>query len=179
MNFDILLPIKPYYAYLIMKGEKTVEVRKFHITDSRWSGKMKVYVSKDKKSFRRIPEKYRTEFEKNIGKVAFKFVSESIAKYECSSEHFRCLADNSGACLTYDEIMNYCNGKDLYGYNITDLKIYDEPKELGEFYRCSDGKCQSYNCKSKYCGIVIECGNLEQLTRPPQNYIKIKEVLNE
>ena len=171
-KYDILISITPYYAYLIMKGDKTVEVRKFHITDPRWSGNVKAYVTKDRKSLKRMPEADRVEFEKYMGKVAFGFDKGGVMCEEAL--HMRHGLKDS--CLTHEELDNYGKGKPLYGYRVTALKIYDKPRELGEFYRCSDGKCQSYNCKSKYCGIVIECGNLEQLTRPPQNYIKIMEV---
>lgn len=41
--------------------------------------------------------------------------------------------DYKAMCLTYDEVKDYGKGKPLYGLHITDLKIYDTPKELGEF----------------------------------------------
>lgn len=37
------------------------------------------------------------------------------------------------SCLNYEELCKYGNCKDLYGWHITDLKIYDQPKELSEF----------------------------------------------
>lgn len=36
-------------------------------------------------------------------------------------------------CLEYGALWNYGNGQTLYGWHISNLKIYDEPKELGEF----------------------------------------------
>lgn len=52
-------------------------------------------------------------------------------------------------CLTDKEIMDYLgNGKRGYGWHISDLKIYDTPKELGEFY----------------------------LNRPPQSWCYVEEV---
>lgn len=36
-------------------------------------------------------------------------------------------------CLTDDELLEYGNYKSLYGWHISELKIYDEPKKLGEF----------------------------------------------
>lgn len=37
-------------------------------------------------------------------------------------------------CLTHDELFDYItSGKYGYGWHITDLKIYDKPKELSEF----------------------------------------------
>ena len=36
-------------------------------------------------------------------------------------------------CLTYEEFENYGKGETLYGWHISNLVIYDEPKELSEF----------------------------------------------
>lgn len=45
------------------------------------------------------------------------------------------LSDNDcePTCLIYNELIDYGKGKDLYFWHITDLVIYDEPKELSEF----------------------------------------------
>lgn len=39
------------------------------------------------------------------------------------------------ACLSIDEIVNYAGGEngEICGWHISDLRIYDEPKELSEF----------------------------------------------
>lgn len=37
-------------------------------------------------------------------------------------------------CLTHKDLENYGKGKPLYGWHISNLKIYDKPKELSEFY---------------------------------------------
>ena len=203
--FDILLPIKPYYAYLIMKDEKTVEVRKFLITDPNWSGKFKCYVSKDKASLKRIPEADRAEFEKNIGKVAFEFVNEKIIKYEDSELSFFEFAREANgvdtypiekaSCLTLRQMHKYSKGKLLYFYHITDLKIYDKPRELGEFYgynkelekRFIDGddfcchdatneygealtECPADNIKNCYRCWEEWSGWCHRITRPPQSW---------
>jgi hypothetical protein len=39
-----------------------------------------------------------------------------------------------GARLKAKELYDYAKGKTVYGWHISDLKIYDTPKELGEFY---------------------------------------------
>ncbi len=53
-----------------------------------------------------------------------------------------------GSCLTKDEIMNYGKWKTLYGWHISDLKIYDKPLSLSEL----------------------------GVTRPPQSYMYVEEV---
>ena len=39
------------------------------------------------------------------------------------------------SCLTLEEILEYSQGKPIYGWRIADLKIYEAPKELREFYK--------------------------------------------
>ena len=70
-------------------------------------------------------------------------------------------------CLTDEEIKRYANGKKLYYWHITDLVIYDEPKELSDF--------KSYNCSVK-----VENGYpmpTHEIKRPPQSwcYVERKE----
>ena len=89
------------------------------------------------------------------------------------------------ACLTEKEVLKYMGGqynKDMYFWHISDLKIYDTPKELREF---------KPNCKHKDCrfcphviadeqfpfGVYpIGCG-LPSLARPPQSWCYVKELL--
>ena len=74
-------------------------------------------------------------------------------------------------CLSVDELANYLgedkNGlcKNGYAWHISDLKIYDKPKELGEFRKvCLNGKCS--DC------IYEEC----KITRPPQSWCYVEEL---
>lgn len=43
------------------------------------------------------------------------------------------LTITSDACMNIDALSKYADGKQLYGWHISDLKIYDEPKELASF----------------------------------------------
>ena len=75
-------------------------------------------------------------------------------------------------CLTDKEIMDYLgNGKTGYGFHISDLVIYDKPKELGEFYNYDTtfnnafGRAFSEEEKRVY------------LKRPPQSYCYVEELI--
>lgn len=80
-------------------------------------------------------------------------------------------------CLSYDEVKDYGKGKTLYGWHVSDLKIYDKPKELREFFKpCpteEKGDCLGCDCfvDDDYGGF---CTN--NLTRPPQAYMFVEEV---
>lgn len=82
-------------------------------------------------------------------------------------------------CLTWTEIENYGKGKTLYGWHISDLKIYDEPKKLNEFMKV--GKCPyaskngcTYNYHCFRAGQMNRCGEL--LIRPPQSWCYVEEL---
>lgn len=94
-------------------------------------------------------------------------------------------------CLSYEKLWEYGkNSKILYGWHISDLVIYDKPKELREFYTiCPEWdkpdftqKCLS--CKHYYrCADDMACGcDIDgeiMLTRPPQSFCYVEEVKND
>lgn len=78
------------------------------------------------------------------------------------------------ACLTFVELKKYLY-KDcadiitFYGWRIVDLKIYDKPKEISEFYQpCSQSK--NLNCDWLRKHNICACSNKRFLTRPPQSW---------
>ena len=174
---SVLISIQPYWVYLIIAKiigwdigkEKTIEVRKNFPQNNDWCRRTVIYCSKDKKSFNLIPKEYQPFMAKFLGKVIGEFVCDKILKYECSSEGFGELATTCGTCLTYDEIINYCNGQDLYGWHISNLKIYDKPKELSEFWtvKCTNKKGGCIDCEVK-----PNC--IKTITKPPQSWCYIE-----
>lgn len=76
--------------------------------------------------------------------------------------------------MTLDEQKVYGQDKPLYGWHISDLKIYGKPKELNEFIKpCLYGgsPCKVCEYYSDYSG---ECRNI--ITRSPQSYVYVEEV---
>lgn len=94
------------------------------------------------------------------------------------------------SCLNWNEFRNYI-GQDIhefYGWHISDLKIYDKPKELGEFgVSCHKDDCEkcgdcphlqsmqgSYPCEdsgAEWCGV----GNIKPITKPFQSWGYMEE----
>lgn len=77
-------------------------------------------------------------------------------------------------CLSAQELFDYIGvGKHLYAWHISDLKIYDEPKELSEFRKpCKINlpicdRCEYYSTWSGRC---------ENITRPPQSWQYIEDL---
>ena len=81
-------------------------------------------------------------------------------------------------CLSIDEVWKYGKGKTLYGWHISDLKIYDEPKELSEFRtpcKYSDNyPCRFCNKSKYYSDNILYCDNT--LKRPPQSWCYVEEI---
>ena len=83
------------------------------------------------------------------GKVIGEFVCDKIEAFHewqlCPGGKFRVEEEKelqdflNGACLSFEEVCKYRENLayciPLYGWHISELKIYDEPKELGEFYK--------------------------------------------
>ena len=170
----VLLSIRPKWCELIASGRKTVEVRK---TRPKIPVPFKCYI-------------YRT----NGGKVIGEFVCDEVIpvvgvgftgqkgieyclrRSDWSVKEF----DYAAACFSPETLKQYLTGKGSgYSWHISDLKIYDKPKELGNFWKAD--KCPyatESGCTYKYhcfrAGQTQRCG--ETLTRPPQSWCYVEEL---
>lgn len=172
---SIMLSIKPKYVALIANRKKTIEVRK--TAPKQVPFKCYIYCTYPKKPAytlwlnRRTKNKFLAD-----GKVIGEFVCDKvfllhpytydggsadlerrkfIQTFEGSSKENEILA---ATCLTQDEMFDYIGaGNYGYGWHISDLKIYDKPKELSEFFTPM-GKRPSY---------MVE--------RPPQSWQYVEE----
>lgn len=181
---SVLISIQPYYVFLIIARkmgwnipqEKTIEVRKDYPKDKDWNKVTHIYCSKNRKSFNRIPAKYQPLMEKFLGKVIGEFVCDRIVKYDCCEDlpydkYFICENEREQMCLDWSEIEEYGQDKPLYGLHISDLKIYDKPKELGEFRKgCNDRYDPMYGSYCNYCN--ERC----KITRPPMSWCYVEEL---
>ncbi len=75
---SVLMSFSPYWYYLIGEGIKTEEVRKAIMADYGWDSVIKCYMTKDKKSFNRIPKEFQEKYRMHIGKVGMQFVCDRI-----------------------------------------------------------------------------------------------------
>jgi predicted transcriptional regulator len=178
-----------------IQKEKTVEVRKNYPKAEAWDKTAKIYCSKNKNSFAMIPKEYQPLMQQFIGKVIGEFVCdeiyilfEAMAGIVVADQNW-CAQDpiwfRNASCLTDAEICNYLNEKTGYAWHISDLVIYDEPKELSEFKRWCDGVSRNIGCRgceyyytesNESIGFYEECGcdNLRPLKRPPQSWCYVE-----
>lgn len=198
MSKAVLLSIKPKYCELIASGKKTIEVRKTKPKlDTPF--KCYIYCTKVRELFSygggllgasdqlyRLPTgeiKFGDSIELMCcnddyskdnflnGKVIGEFVCDEIK--EIRADNLVALYFNNpteNTCLNDLEMRQYANGKNLFLWHISNLVIYDEPKELSEFCKpvdCHRGT-QRDNC--------VGCWDCE-ITHPPQSWCYVEDLI--
>ena len=141
---SVLISIQPKWCELIASGKKTVEVRK---SRPKLDVPFKVYIYCTHNGTTR-KEKDRNIYTDFSGKVIGEFVCDVIYETEPIEEtqtvirHYPRPWWYNGAddCLHHTELEDYLRWKVGYGWHISNLVIYDKPRELGEF--------RSYNVRA-------------------------------
>ena len=170
----ILASLKPYYYYLIGERKKTIEVRKSALKDLPQD--IAFYMSKDEKSFAKIPKEFQEKYRKHFGKVGIRAVVDNMDVYAYDCCDGVDIDDDMllETMIDREYINIYAKGKALYGWHISNLKIYDKPKELSEFRISCNRKNLCYSC-NRFTGKPWDiCNN--SITRPPQSYMFVEEV---
>ena len=194
---SVLISIQPKWCELIASGKKIIEVRK---TRPKIKTPFTVYIYQTRKpvsvSFsgtgRHISEYDKTYYyNKRSGKVIGEFLCKStlpISVTYSDPNNKIALREFPYTCLTDKEIMDYLgNGKQGWGWHISNLVIYDKPKELSEFVVEGDCSCNDCNeCKwfDKGNGYNVEddCRlpyeydfkSVKPLKRPPQSWCYVE-----
>lgn len=183
----VLISIRPQWCEKIASGKKTIEVRKSAPKEVPF--KAYIYCT------RIIDKKHcRDEFDIGIWKgnehIIGEFICNEVEEFHewelspqgkfADFERERLENFLTAACLSEEEVVRYRENlpyfKPLYGWHISDLKIYDKPKELSEFTRpCSyDGIC--FSCK-RFIANGMPYGFCDStITRPPQSYMRVEEL---
>lgn len=160
MNKAVLISIQPKWCELIALGKKTMEVRK-NRPKLETPFKCYIYMTAGDAS---IPNGRGIVAHHSGGKcVIGEFVCDGI--YAVLA-HPRIFAGHpmfytraiEAACLTNDEVEKYSGGKDLFGWHISDLVIYDRPKTLYHFRRALECHRGNYKMVVLVVGIVKSSG---------------------
>ena len=209
---SVLISIQPKWCELIASRKKTVEVRK---TKPKLETPFKCYIycTKSKKEFLQSRNNvlfYCEDkdfigghgaglYKRLNGKVIGEFICDDINTTDVvhGDEEVGWYVNNmhavKGSCLDEYDILNYCPKEaTIYGWHISDLVIYDKPKELNEFYRWTDyddskndkrpcSYCEhnafDYSENCEYCAIDYDgehCVHL-QMKRPPQSWCYVEK----
>lgn len=193
---SVILSIHPYFCEKIEVGEKLLEIRK-NKPNIELPFKCYIYETKainHKKIIVDLDGELPTTYARGRGKVIGEFICDRIEYLDMDSAgvgfwengEFIYLKDIGwNACLTRKEFIEYSQGKKLYGWHISELKIYDKPKKLNDFYNiCYSGcdKCEYKSWDYSYAGeckeIVCTVSNKKPLARPPQSWCYVEGVNN-
>lgn len=205
MSMAVLISIRPKWCEKIADGEKTIEVRK---TRPKLETPFKVYIYCTKAEERLAfilkdgDENYgeiyhgKTFFCKvekcsvcdmwgKRQKVVGEFICDRVIDLFANSRFWLNEDDVRHTCLTADEIRTYANGANkLYGWHISDLKIYSRPKELNEFWFPPELYCEKERCGScPYDQVAdvngeygYDCEWKRPLKRAPQSWQYVEEL---
>ena len=215
MSKAVLISIKPEWVEKILNSEKTIEIRKtmpkcelpckvyIYCTKSKTTA-----LNNHNGNIFLSPAKWQDYSEVN-GKVVAEFTLNKVDKIGLA-DAFRnyglwlmndetVLEDSQieqflrDSCLTYEQLTDYIGCGDVenwtfengYAWQIDDLKIYNQPKELSEFnkyfghkdYPCD--KCEHSYTNREECCIECELGDYKdcvyaKLTIAPQSWCYVE-----
>ena len=133
----VLMSIHPKWCAKIFNGSKTIEVRKSR-PSLDMPFKVYVYQTKHKGGKAIVSEVLNSIY--GGGKVIGSFVCDKIEKIEFQTQCSSTLSERwtfnriaKQACLTAVDMSAYLNGDNGYGWHITEPKLFDKPRGLGEF----------------------------------------------
>lgn len=194
MSKAVLISIRPEWCKKIVDGDKTIEVRKT-MPKLKTPFKCYIYCTYGEGLIERydlcIPNeligcnvtKEKTWGNCCNGKVIGEFVCDKIIEtvpwrikgktgfLAKRTEDEASLPQRS--CLTIDEIVQYAGSENrcIYGWHISDLVVYDKPRELTEFYKngtlSNEAFCETvYDGKRSYADYLFT----RAVRKPPQSW---------
>lgn len=226
MSKAVMISIRPKWCEKIARGEKTIEVRKtrpkletpfkcyIYCTQAR---ERLITILKDgdenygeiyrgKSVFIKTDEGSVCDMWGKRQKVIGEFVCDRIFPIDvydngCIKDwNFECMWQ---ACLPYERIAAYIGReKRGYGWHISNLKIYDTPKELGDFWSYNEALHKRYDAETDFCcynaaneygEALTDCGEAyndilncyrcwnewsgwcHRIKRPPQSWCYVEE----
>ena len=158
----VLISIRPEWVEKILAREKTLEVRK-NRPNMGTPFKCYIYETQGRTETPWIDEDGHTIF-KGRGQVIGEFVCDRIAPIVPATEPYGIYdVDDQFVAqtgLANGALWDYGKGATLYGWHISELKVYDTPKLLSKF----DGLRKT---KFGYAPVEIK--------RPPQSWCYVEE----
>ena len=165
--------------------EKRIEVRKTAPKEVPF----KCYIYETKGQYVKFTHGAHTKYGYGRGKVIGEFICDRII---CSQAYFDSQGKNhltnvfpddiKKTCLTEYDLWDYIAGKavkanqmyDGYLWHISDLKIYDKPRELSEFRKPCDRFLDCCTCRRLVHNEYMSCDN--KITRPPLSWCYVEDL---
>lgn len=186
---SVLISIRPKWCDLIASGKKTIEVRKTcpkietpfrcYIYETKARSDMPTFVDEDGHVLYTGRGQVIGEFVCDRVDIVASICTPCMDYITVNDKWDTHFSDIS--CLNVDELGKYLGfNKDGYGWHISDIRIYDKPRELSEFGRGCDaeniGEIHCRDCKKLVsfddcCEVMCK-----PLNRPPQSWCYVEEL---
>lgn len=160
----VMLSIRPEWCSKIASGKKTIEVRK---TRPKLKTPFKGYIycsckgTLDPHKYLEVHADDGKIYNVN-GKVMGEFTCDYIKPYGMVLSAPELMNLTRTSCLSVHEFCEYAGEKPkVYGWHISNLAIYDKPKELSAFTQLKE---------TRFGGRPLK------LTRPPQSWQYVEEL---
>lgn len=199
---SVLISIQPKWCEKIFRKigtdkngkpiyEKTIEVRKTKPSIPT-PFKCYIYCCKAKSQWRY--SNYEGAYENSEGKIVYaqqhvigEFICDKVSTYPRNYKFGYEISENefNETALTAEQFVDYGNGGTLYGWHISQLKIYDKPKELNEFYTIDESgndcciACVNHETPIEEMPCRTCTGERRYLYRPPQGWMYVQELEDE
>ena len=177
----VLISIRPKWGEKIISGEKTIEVRK---TRPKLEAPFKVYIycTKDVRKqfwtgprYSYVDDHSHNAFDKcGNGKVIGEFLCDQIIEDRTFGHDEKFY---SAACMSACDAAAYAVESPMYGWHISNLKIYDSPRELGDFWLYNEELHKRYDAGTDYCCYDGANEYGEALTDCGDAYLNIRNCL--
>lgn len=194
---SVLISIQPKWCKRIANGSKTIEVRK---TKPKLETPFKVYIYCTKQKVngeillthdKKVEGRNRGFRDTGDIPLAGKVIGEFVCDYFYDMCQFgfgiaiynkdKILVEPQDlldwSCLTENQLLDYIGNKDGYCWHISNLVIYDKPRELSEFI--TPTTCKSGIAKEMLCNTCCLSANFcskkpKRITRPPQSWCYVE-----
>ena len=183
---SVLISIKPQWCEKIASEQKTIEVRKSAPKEVPF--KCYIYCTKAKNKWNLSD--YEGAYQNSVGEIVYaqqhvigEFICDKVYLIKNQGSRFSVAGEEQSvtneiarqSCLDYDDMVSYLGKKDGYGLHISDLEIYDKPKELNEVFKpCSQHR--NLDCDWLREHYVCACEDKKPVIRPPQSYMFVEEI---
>lgn len=196
MSKAVLISIRPKWCEKIINGDKTIEVRKTrpkldtpfkcYIYCTIGGQDLNIPISKE----RLMRDYLETGSMKSLncplgnGKVIGEFTCDRIYELETKARGGSYYVKNEDqpttnfiarqSCLDLKDMHHYLHAQKGYGWHITDLRIYDVPRELSKFerpYECNE-------CDAKWATECNACHEEGKIKRAPQSWCYVEAMDN-
>lgn len=171
---SVLISIQPKWVAKILNGDKTIEIRKT-MPKCELPCKVYIYCTKgqeiwgdgtgetwngiDENEDPQLVYELNPTLAKLNGKVIAEFTLNDIETIE-KNQVYNASVVRHNACLNIMQLHDYIKGKKFHAWHIDNLRIYEKPKDLNNFYKpckhIKNGECYLYSEQCNHLGIEFK-----------------------